>query len=245
MVGFECRVHSQFVPVWSSGVPVRPGVKFAFPKGPWQKEGNHEVLRSAARELFDVLQHDCPLFDLFFDDICDDLGDNPLDKGSTDHYKRVWEVCRLKLTTTGTGHTPKNSRWWSVETLARAHRSMRSMTAMLLVYIGFKRKWWQTFDQCPLFADVLGDLQEGDNPDPAGLEAIEEEAPDACGVLEGGGQTHGPAHVLGTGPRGDATTTGEMRELDAVCLPSFVPEEDAPSLRRHGVLVSPIGGEIR
>ena len=141
-------------------------------RGPWQKEGNHQVLVAAARELFSLQNSTCMLLDMFYEDICDDLDEHPMDKGSPSHYEKVWQMCAEMLTTAGTGHTAKHSRWWSLETLARTQRPLRAMTAMLLVYIGFKRKWWTKYDECPMFDEGIPDLQEEAHPDPAGLEGL-------------------------------------------------------------------------
>ena len=150
----------------------------ALRRGPWKKEGDHEVLLSAAKELFQVQTSTSMLLDMFYEDICDDLNEHPMDKGSPEHYKKIWQMCSEKLTGAGTGHTAKHSRWWSLETLSRAQRPLRAMTAMLLVYIGFKRKWWKKYDECPMFVEGLSELQEAD-PDPSGLEGLDAEEQDA------------------------------------------------------------------
>ena len=144
-------------------------------RGPWGKDGNHDVLISAAHEMFRLLDENSELFDFFYDHICEDLSEFPMDKGSPEHYTKVWELCRKHLTSAGVGHAPKNSRWWAVETLARAQRHLRSMTLMLLIFVGYRRGWWSSFDQTPMFASIEKPLEEAKEADARGLEILERE----------------------------------------------------------------------
>jgi len=149
-------------------------------RAPWGKEGNHDVLVNAAKEMFDVLDSSNELLQVFFSDICADLDDHPVDEGSEEHYKRLWERCRECLTNAGVGHAPKRSRWWSVETLARQRRSTRSMLLMLLIFVGVRRKWWRRLSETPLFDRSDKPLEEGGEPDPKGLEALADEEAEAA-----------------------------------------------------------------
>ena len=135
-------------------------------RGPWGKEGNHEALVGAAREMFQRLgAEQNPLLEFFYEQICEDLSDKPLDQGSPQHYEKIWALCRKHLLDEAViGHAPKQSRWWSVESLARRQKQLRSMTLMLLVYVGIKRKWWKELDTCPLFTGAVGESGE---PEPA------------------------------------------------------------------------------
>eukprot|EP00969_Alexandrium_andersonii_P106740 4708619-Alexandrium_andersonii.AAC.1 len=89
--------------------------------------------------MFSVLKSDSTLFQLAYDDICLDLGEDPPNKGSPEHYEHVWQLCKTHLQSTGIGPEPKRGRWWAIEALARHQRPLRSMTLMLLVFVGFRR----------------------------------------------------------------------------------------------------------
>ena len=87
------------------------------------------------------------------------------------------------------GHDAKNSRWWYIETLSRKQRPLRGMTKMLLVYIGFRRKWFTNYDDVPIFDHGALVLKETD-PEPVGLEPVDAEA--------GAESPRGPAAVGGS-----------------------------------------------
>ena len=58
-------------------------------RGPWKRNGNHETLKLAAGELAQRFPtHENPLFDYFYDEICDELNDTSSDRGTKQHYEK-------------------------------------------------------------------------------------------------------------------------------------------------------------
>eukprot|EP00969_Alexandrium_andersonii_P077033 3396137-Alexandrium_andersonii.AAC.1 len=64
---------------------------------------------------------------------------------------------------------------------------------MLLVFVGFRRGWWTTFDETPYFLANQGPLVEQENPEPAGLEPAVDEAEE--GGAEEAEQTENPPEL--------------------------------------------------
>lgn len=143
-------------------------------RGPFGKERNHEVLITAAKEMFVLLNSQSLLFSLFYENVCADLDEHAADKGSVQDYERVWRLCEHHLVHATTGSAPKSSRWWSVERLAREQRKLRAMFLMLLIYVGFRRGWWSTYKDVPLFLKDA-ELKPEADPEAIGLEALEKE----------------------------------------------------------------------
>ena len=144
----------------------------ALRKGPWNKDAHHAAMLASAREMFKELGCDSLLFNYFYDDICQDLQESAPDVGTPGRYERPWERCKALLRSASKGHAAKVSRWWTIEVTGREQRPLRSMTLMLLVWIGFRRRWWTTFDESPL-CDATQPLKEMDgDPAPEGLEAL-------------------------------------------------------------------------
>eukprot|EP00971_Amphidinium_carterae_P339321 6477055-Amphidinium_carterae.1 len=116
--------------------------------GPWKREGTHQLLQELAREYFALSGEGVadPLFHLMYDSI---LGDNPElasapHAGSPEHIQEVWEWSKVQMLGAGIGERDDLSRWWAWEQQSRRVRPLRSLTLMLLCYLGMKRKWWRS-----------------------------------------------------------------------------------------------------
>ena len=144
-------------------------------RGPWGKEGNHDVLLGAAKEMFGTLSPQSVLLEVFYEELCVDLQELGPDVGTEEHYAKVWKLCEDKLVGASVGYAPKQSRWWAVECQARHQKPTRTMLSMLLTFVGFRRGWWKNLDQCPQLAGVMqhADIAEGADPNPVGLEPLE------------------------------------------------------------------------
>lgn len=133
---------------------------------PWGKEGNHRILLAAAEDLFKAHSWDSELFFLFYEEICDNIGEGLLFRGTSDHLKHVWQIAKTRLTEATASSESKNSRWWSIEEQGRTQKPMRGMNCMLLTFIGKRRGWYPTFSSIPLLGDREADLKETANPAP-------------------------------------------------------------------------------
>ena len=98
---------------------------------------------------------DCtnPVFSHLYESIADDLRmRQSLDFGTEAHMQTVWERVKA-LCTEPMGASVKTSRWWRWEQRARGIiESGPGLHALLmvLIYIGWKRKWWVSFEDSPL-----------------------------------------------------------------------------------------------
>ena len=155
-------------------------------RGPYNRQGHRETLLSTARDMFGTMDHRNGLLQLFYEEISEDLGLEA--EGSDEHYQKVWEICRTELCNANMGHCPKNSRWFSIEELRRQQRHLRTMTLMLLVYLGIKKNWWKSLDDSPVFTgppntnapqeDVDEEDDEAEAAEEQGEEAEDGEEPD-------------------------------------------------------------------
>ena len=58
-------------------------------RGPFAKEGNHEVLKAGAKEMFRLLSSDSMLFAIFYEDICDGIGLRHPNQGCPEHCEEA------------------------------------------------------------------------------------------------------------------------------------------------------------
>eukprot|EP00971_Amphidinium_carterae_P092110 1823876-Amphidinium_carterae.1 len=145
--------------------------------GPWNRQGTHQLMKELAEEYFTLSGEgvDDPLFHLMCDNI---LLDNPglasaPNAGSPEHILEVWHWSKAQMLGTGIGERDDLSRWWAWEQQSRRVRPVRSLTLMLLCYLGMKRKWWKTAAE-PLLGWVGTDGDTHEQPLP-GEGAKEEE----------------------------------------------------------------------
>ena len=104
-------------------------------------------------------------------DLCCDFRVQP--DGSEEHRAWVWKKMCSMLMHAAIGSTAKRGRWFSLETQTRHQRGMRTANLILLLYVGFQRKFWQKWDETPLLSGT-----EAANPE-AGPEANLEPNPEA------------------------------------------------------------------
>lgn len=127
----------------------------AMRSGPWAKAAHHRVLLGAAAEFFERCDSQNPVHALLYPDICADLQkQHDTNMGTIEHIEEVFVLLRGKFQQP-LGEVVKTSRWWSWENKARnfiADGPGVHATLMLLVYIGWKRRWWRSFEESPLGA---------------------------------------------------------------------------------------------
>ena len=143
-------------------------------EGPFSTHSNHSLMGSIAHEFFQVFDEGCELFTILYDNIVsedEELRRDP-DIGQASHYCRTWEKCKSTLTSRGAGQTPSMSRWWSYETAGRIFSRQRSMTLMVLLWLGLRRKWFKHATD-PLLGFQPGALDIDDNEALPGEEAVE------------------------------------------------------------------------
>ena len=140
-------------------------------QGPFLPGGaNHSILRSSAEEMFSLTDWQNNLvYELLYDSIVAEGGYETQGGGkvgSDEHKAYVWEVTKTILTKDTKGDNTKTSRWWNFEQNSESFQQKRSMTLLNLIYLGFRRKWWQSYSQCPLNRTQVHEVQDdGDDID--------------------------------------------------------------------------------
>lgn len=155
--------------------------------GPFQKSGNHQLLMQAAREMFQRLDHTNAVYAHLYESICHDMGcHTDTDFATPCHMAAVWKRLEGLMCNAARGEAMKLNRWWSWElraaSIIKGNGGIHALF-MLLIYVGYRRGWWKTYEQCPLSShfeptseEAPGD--EGDN-DVEGAPAAED--PQAAG----------------------------------------------------------------
>ena len=168
--------------------------------GPWASQAHHGTLRKCAQEFFEVQDWRSPLFQMFYDEVAAELdcADDPA-MGSEGHQREVWQRFRAKLLTEKQGAHLREGRWWNVESRGLAVTSSKTCLLVLLLYLGFQRRWWVSFGESPLgrldmFAGTTDDgegLQDegdgDDSDDEGGDEELEEQDAAASAASRGNG----------------------------------------------------------
>ena len=174
------RLH-QLMNCWLSGVSkagltlrrleYKPLCDLRF--GPFAAQAHHSTLIACAREYFACQDWTSPLFEVFFDDIAEEQKCTNPDWGSERHKREVWERLRAQLVNAKQGAHVREGRWWNLESRALAVTEAKTGLLLLLLYLGFQRKWWCTFAESPLGKlDMFVDGSPSDRGE--GLPASEE-----------------------------------------------------------------------
>ena len=69
----------------------------AMRRKPWAKEGNHRILVACAQELFSISNPDSEVFDLHYEEICDDLDIPQYQWGLAETRQHVFEQSKEKM----------------------------------------------------------------------------------------------------------------------------------------------------
>ena len=91
---------------------------------PWGKEGNHRILLNASGDFFILFTWESEIYVLFYDDICDDLGEPQFGRGTPEHLQKIFDICKRMLLGAGAGEESRNSRWWTIEVGGRKGKPM-------------------------------------------------------------------------------------------------------------------------
>ena len=182
-------------------------------RGPWCSDGNHATLFSAVSEMSRMLRPESELFGIYYNEICRDFGENGEDVGSDAHYEKMWLKATSALKSAGKGFEAKKSRWFATEALCRDQRELRGSMKLLLMYVGFRRKWWSTLDESPL-AMVMGKpLLESDGEPAEGVPPVEGGAEAAEGEQEVDAEMDAPS----ANRQGQQKSREEVRRRRAKC----------------------------
>ena len=123
-------------------------------QGPHKPGGaNHSILHGLSVEFFKRMDHNTVLFIENFDDICEANGWGALDYGSERHRLEGFERCKRFLLETGKTDKAVDGRWFCHEKQSRRAKGGVPIYRMLLMYMGFKRKWYKCATQSPLYID--------------------------------------------------------------------------------------------
>ena len=114
-------------------------------EGSFSTHSNHSLMGHIAQEFFQVFDEDCELFTILYDKIVAEDAELRLDPdvGQPSHYSKAWQKCKSILTSRAAGETPTMSRWWSYEIAGRIFSRQRSMTLMVLLWLGLRRNWFK------------------------------------------------------------------------------------------------------
>ena len=85
---------------------------------------------------------------MFYGELCHDF--QILPEGTSEHMALVWNMTISALKEPSLGSAAKNSRWFTIEALSRNQKQLRTATLLLLIFLGFKRGYWRTWDETPL-----------------------------------------------------------------------------------------------
>lgn len=121
-------------------------------RGPFDKQGNHAVLKGASQEMGRVLAVDNPLFEMLYDDLVaesEELRTLP-EPGSREHMEATFEYLKEKARSVGAGCDARTSRWWAWEETARQCAKRRWADLFVLLWLGRQRKWWTSWNDSPL-----------------------------------------------------------------------------------------------
>ena len=123
--------------------------------GPFKGAAFHQQLQSTCREMFFNLRPDNLLYQHLYDDICrDNAASEAADAiGSSEHQASLWQKLAEWMERAVKHVEAKQSRWFAWE--YRASQFLRAEGGahaffLLLVYHGWRKKWWGTFASSPL-----------------------------------------------------------------------------------------------
>jgi hypothetical protein len=156
--------------------------------GPFNKGANHRVLVNTAKELFSRCDSSCPVYMHIYEAICYEMQYHlEIGFGSPEHREAVWQRLKSKLTGAKARETMKMSRWWSFEVRGRMmiHETGLYALVMLLVYLGWQRRWWRSFTECPLFDFTVDVGAEAEEVDVAPEDAVAEAEHGDDGAADG------------------------------------------------------------
>ena len=112
--------------------------------------------------------------------------------------QRKWEQCKARMLGAKQGDHVVYGRWWNVEWRGMSVMENKSLLLLVLVFLGFRRKWWCSYSECPLLnrevarqaaradgGEGIPDVDDEDAADAASGES-DDAKDDGDGAREGG-----------------------------------------------------------
>ena len=183
-------------------------------RGPLKEYASHHLLKEAGDELRRTQNCHNIVFRFLAERFARELNFVGGDVGSENWYEDLWILVMHKFQDSGIGTEYKNGRWWSFEQSTRQAQSLCTITLFVLLWIGFKRKWWTSLDTSPLVNTSLvctEVLDPGHVPDGLPDGGLGDGEGDGEGEGDGGGAAVGGAPDGGA-PGDDPMTMGAARE---------------------------------
>lgn len=119
-------------------IKVEWGVNFAWLRGPWKSEGNLQMLKGGAHELFRNFDHNFRFFKLiFYARICRSMhqGKLPAGFGTEEHMKVTWAECKDDKVLNRLGEDYSPCRWKSWSDRFAYYDSSLDVLLMIITYI--------------------------------------------------------------------------------------------------------------
>ena len=168
--------------------------------GPFRGQGNHSLLLGIAGDFYEIEKPDGLTFSIFYDPMCDQDGDNDPERGTIEHKRRKFMQSKARMTSAPLGDFLKEGRWWKKEGKNMSVMEVSVGLEMLLMFFGFKRRWWTSLSECPLLnneiaidvlkkdigEDLIDDEDVAGDSDDAEEDGAEEDDDDAEPRLDDG-----------------------------------------------------------
>eukprot|EP00971_Amphidinium_carterae_P350131 6491398-Amphidinium_carterae.2 len=136
-------------------------------EGAFSTHSNHSLLNHISKEFFELFDSSNELFQVMYDSLVmedETLRGDP-DIGEPAHMEKTWERCKSIMTSRVAGETPSLSRWWSYETSSRVMSRQKSLHLMVLLWLGYRRKWYKNVCD-PLLGFLPAGRDESEAVDP-------------------------------------------------------------------------------
>lgn len=140
------------------------GVELNMLKEPFAKDINFSKLKACGVEFFKLSPTNA-LFDLNADDIAAAIDFRPRDLSGDGWLFEVHALAKNKWNSLTAGTRAKSGRWWSVEERGQAYWPFRPIIRTVIIYYGFRKRWWTSIDTCPIMHHWS--FRDDDDIDPA------------------------------------------------------------------------------
>ena len=192
--------------------------------GPFRSGANYNVMSLAAQIMRKTHAHRQALFHHMYAHIAHEHGkDVEATFGSEGHQEAVFDHVMKLLERGGRRRQVKASRWFSLEANACSLIEEVGLCTVLylLVWVGWHRGWWRTWEECPLSLSSTAKKMQPQQPDAAAApDPLEEEAAAECEPVDNQAD-QAPA---------TASTASCSRHTSRLCLAAHVLSR--PLLRR-------------
>eukprot|EP00971_Amphidinium_carterae_P351743 6492260-Amphidinium_carterae.3 len=189
-------------------------------EGAFSTHSNHSLLNQIAKEFFEVFDSSNELFQVLYDSLVMEdetlCGDPNI--GEPEHMEKTWQRCKSIMTSRAAGETPSLSRWWSYETSSRMMSRQKSLHLMVLLWLGYRRKWYKNVCD-PLLGFLPAAREDADTVEPvcADAEVELDEGADECGEGESEQQVHTVAKARAVAQKNRSAASTLKYALQLLC----------------------------